>query len=108
ALFVFHPTGNPLDWAEKNAGFESNEAKDRAVRIYPGAGNNSAGWGASDVAFFEPLYSEITKSFCVDTSRMFAMGESSGGDFASILGCEFADKLRAVAPCATKPVNGYP
>ena len=39
---------------------------------------------------------------------MFAAGESSGGDFSSILGCEFADKLRAVAPCATKMVGGYP
>jgi len=108
ALFVFHPTNNPLDWAEKNAGFESNEGKDRAIRIYPGAGNNSAGWGAADVEFFGPLYTEITSSFCVDTARVFATGESSGGDFSSILGCEYADKLRGIGPCATKPVNGYP
>jgi poly(3-hydroxybutyrate) depolymerase len=66
------------------------------------------GWGSSDVEFFEPLYNQIIDNFCVDKERMFAAGESSGGDFSSILGCEFADKLRAVAPCATKPVNGYP
>lgn len=108
ALFVFHPTNNPLDWAEKNAGFEANDAKDNAIRIYPGAGNNAAGWNGSDVSFFGSLYGEITDNFCVDKARVFAMGESSGGDFASILGCEFADKLRGVGPCATKPVSGYP
>jgi poly(3-hydroxybutyrate) depolymerase len=46
-------------------------------------------------------------SFCVDETRVFAVGESSGGDYASVLGCEHGDKLRGVGPCATKPVNGY-
>src|SRR5690606_39076082 len=41
-------------------------------------------------------------------ARVFAAGESSGGDFASILGCEHADLLRAIAPCATKDVPQYP
>src|SRR5690606_17899825 len=99
---------NPLNWAEQNAGFERNGAKDGAIRVYPGAGNNSAGWGAGDVSFFEPLYDQIIENFCVDQARMFAAGESSGGDFVSILGCEHADKLRAVAPCATKDVPAYP
>lgn len=107
-IFMFHPTNNPLNWAEQNAGFERNGAKDGAIRVYPGAGNNSAGWGAGDVSFFEPLYDQIIENFCVDQARMFAAGESSGGDFVSILGCEHADKLRAVAPCATKDVPAYP
>lgn len=107
-LFVFHPTNNPLNWAERSAGFENNGAKENAIRVYPGAGNNAAGWNGSDVSFFGPLYDEITNNFCVDRERVFAAGESSGGDFSSILGCEYADKLRAVGPCATKPVNGYP
>jgi poly(3-hydroxybutyrate) depolymerase len=107
-IFMFHPTNNPLDWAEQNAGFERNGAADGAIRVYPGAGNNASGWGANDVDFFEPLYDTIMDNFCVDRARVFAAGESSGGDFASILGCEFADKIRAIGPCATKPVGGYP
>lgn len=107
-MFMFHPTNNPLNWAEQNAGFESIESKDTWIRVYPGAGNNASGWGASDVSFFEPLYDTITANFCVDRERVFASGESSGGDFSSILGCEFAHLIRATAPCATKPVNGYP
>jgi polyhydroxybutyrate depolymerase len=107
-LFVFHPTNNPIDWAEKSAGFEQNGAKDAAIRVYPAAANNSSGWVASDVSFFAPLFEKVTGDYCVDQARAFATGESSGGDFSSILGCEHADKLRAVAPCATKNVPQYP
>jgi polyhydroxybutyrate depolymerase len=107
-LFVFHPTGNPIDWAEKNAGYESNGAKDAAIRVYPASASNSSGWVASDVAFFAPLYDKVTGDYCIDKARAFATGESSGGDFSSILGCEHADKLRAVAPCSTKDVPQYP
>jgi poly(3-hydroxybutyrate) depolymerase len=107
-LFMFNPTGNPISWAEQNAGFESNGAKDAWIRVYPHPANSSSGWGSGDVSFFAPLYTAITSAFCVDQERVFAAGESSGGDFSSILGCEHADKVRAIGPCATKPVNSYP
>ena len=57
------------------------------------------GWGSSDVSFFMPPYTQITGAYCVDKAHVFAAGESSGEDFVSILGCEHADVLRAVAPC---------
>jgi len=107
-LFMFNPTGNPISWAEQNAGYESNGAKAGAIRVYPHPASEASGWGAGDVSFFMPLYDQITTNFCVDKARVFAAGESSGGDFSSILGCEHADKLRAIAPCATKDVGGYP
>jgi polyhydroxybutyrate depolymerase len=107
-IFVFNPTNNPITWAEQSAGFESNGAKDNAIRVYPHPANSSSGWGAGDVAFFKPLYDKVIADYCVDKKRMFATGESSGGDFSSILGCEHGDLLRGVAPCATKNVNQYP
>ena len=107
-LFVFNPTNNPITWAEQSAGFESNAAKDNAIRVYPHPANSASGWGASDVAFFKPLYDKVIADYCVDKARMFATGESSGGDFSSILGCEYGDILRGVAPAATKNVSQYP
>lgn len=106
-MMMFNPTGNPISWAEQNAGFEKTGPKEAWIRVYPTMANNGSGWGSSDVAFFEPFYEQVLSSYCVDKARVFAAGESSGGDFASILGCEHGDKLRAVAPCATKPVGGY-
>jgi poly(3-hydroxybutyrate) depolymerase len=107
-LFVFNPTNNPINWGETSAGFESNGAKDTAIRVYPAPASSASGWGAGDVSFFKPLYDQIVANFCVDKARVFATGESSGGDFSSILGCEHADVLRGVAPCATKDVPQYP
>jgi hypothetical protein len=107
-LFMFNPTGNPISWAEQNAGYESNGARTAAIRVYPHPANSSSGWGAGDVSFFQPLYDQVTGAYCVDKARVFAAGESSGGDFSSILGCEHANKLRAIAPCATKDVRQYP
>ena len=106
-LMMFNPTGNPLSWAEGNAGFETTGPKEAWIRAYPTMANNANGWGPSDVAFFEPFYEQLLASYCVDSARVFAAGESSGGDFASILGCEYGDKLRATAPAATKAVTGY-
>lgn len=107
-LFMFNPTGNPISWAEQNAGFESNGARDAWIRVYPHPANSSSGWGSGDVSFFQPLYDAVTNALCVDKARVFAAGESSGGDFSSILGCEHANKLRGIGPAATKPVSQYP
>jgi polyhydroxybutyrate depolymerase len=106
-MMMFNPTGNPLSWAEQNAGFEAAGPKEAWIRVYPTMANNGSGWGANDVAFFEPFYEQVIANFCVDKARVFAGGESSGGDFVSILGCEYGDKIAVTAPCATKPVNGY-
>jgi poly(3-hydroxybutyrate) depolymerase len=106
-MMMFNPTGNPLSWAEQNAGFETTGPKENWIRAYPTMANNSSGWQPSDVSFFQPFYDAVLANYCVDKSRVFAGGESSGGDFVSILGCEYGDKIRATAPGATKPVNGY-
>jgi len=107
-LFMFNPTNNPISWAEQNAGFETAPAKDAWIRVYPDPASEANGWGASDVSFFQPLYDQVTGAYCVDKARVFAAGESSGGDFSSILGCEHADLLRGVVPCSTKDVSAYP
>lgn len=109
-IFVFNPTGNPITWAENSAGYE--QVASDAIRVYPHENPNDlstspGGWGADDVSAFPTLYDAVMGDYCVDTSRVFAVGESSGGDYVSILGCEHGDKLRGVGPCATKNVPQY-
>jgi len=106
-LMMFNPTGNPIEWAEGNAGFESTGPKESWIRVYPTMANNGSGWQPSDVSFFQPFHEQILASYCVDKARVFAAGESSGGDFVSILGCEYGDLIRATAPCSTKDVPQY-
>ena len=105
---MFNPTGNPITWAEQNAGYESNGAKTGAIRVYPDPASEASGWVASDVVLLHAAVRRGDDAFCVDKARVFAAGESSGGDFSSILGCEYANVLRAVAPGATKDVSQYP
>jgi polyhydroxybutyrate depolymerase len=103
-IFGFHPSGNPIDWAEKNLGFDKTDAATQAIMVYPKSAGN--GWEQVDIALFDPLYDQIINNYCVDKARVFATGESSGGDYSSVLGCEKADKVRAVGPTAAKPMAG--
>ena len=103
-LFVFHPSGNPITWAEDNAGFPQTDAAKQAVIVYPKSAGT--GWEQVDIAMFDPLYESLTNNFCIDKKRVFATGESSGGDYSSVLGCEKATKVRAVGPTAAKPMAG--
>ncbi len=106
-MIMFNPTNNPISWAEQSAGFEGTGPKEAWIRVYPHPANSSSGWGSGDVSFFDPFYEQITSSYCIDQARVFVAGESSGGDFSSILACEFGDKIAASGPGATKPVGGY-
>lgn len=106
-MIMFNPTNNPIDWAEKYGMFEGAGPKENWIRIYPHPANTSAGWNQSDVSFFQPFYDQVIGNYCIDKARVFAAGESSGGDFAGVLGCEHGDKVRAIGPCATKPIGNY-
>jgi polyhydroxybutyrate depolymerase len=97
---MFNPTNNPISWAEGAAGYEQQAAD--AIRVYPHMGTPMNGWQPNETSFFQDLYDALTGNFCVDKKRIFAAGESSGGEFAAFLGCEYGDLLRGVAPGAPK------
>ena len=52
---------------------------------------------AMEKAYFDALHKKIEASYCVDKSRQFYAGYSSGGWMAQQLGCWFPDVLRAQA-----------
>jgi poly(3-hydroxybutyrate) depolymerase len=54
-----------------------------------------AGAGGNDVKFFDQMLADVLAKRCVDTSRVFATGYSSGSWLVNTLGCERGDKLRA-------------
>jgi polyhydroxybutyrate depolymerase len=99
-MIVFPPTGNPITWSEQSAGYEQT-APD-AIRVYTHMSVESSGWQPNETSFFKPLYDKITGDYCIDKNRVFAGGESSGGEFAGFVGCENGDLLRGVVPNAPK------
>jgi len=74
--------------------------------------SNTCSWThcqADDVDFAVSLVQEIKAKFCVDTSRVFAMGGSNGGMYAWELGQNplSAPHFRAIAPLIGLPHRGY-
>jgi polyhydroxybutyrate depolymerase len=99
-MIMFPPTNNPITWSEDSAGYE--KAAPDAIRVYTLEANVSSGWQPNETSFFKPFYDDITSRYCIDKGRVFAAGESSGGEFAAFVGCEYGDLVRGVAPGAPK------
>lgn len=81
-----------------------------AVVVYPQAlvgPNGETAWSGApyspdvdDVAFIGDLLDRISRDFCVDTGRAYALGISNGGGLAAMLGCRLADRFAGYATIA--------
>jgi polyhydroxybutyrate depolymerase len=100
-IFAFHGRGRwrvdlgHSDWS----GFEQALAE-RALIVYPRS--QGEGWDrpselAPSLELFDALFARVLEGYCVDSARVFAVGHSSGGYFANILGCRRGSALRGVA-----------
>lgn len=91
------------------AGFQSAMGE-VAVLVYlqslrTPADSDQGGWEGNDeregnVEFFENVLDTILGELCIDESRVFVAGTSSGAHFTNVLGCRFGDRLAAIAPVA--------
>lgn len=104
-LFGFH--GRGFDGAEFRAddyGGLTSAAGDDAIVVHPDAlGEVERAWDTEserDIRFFDALLSAVGDGLCIDESRVFAAGHSSGGYFTNTLACARGDSLRAIAPVA--------
>ncbi|QJD58056.1 hypothetical protein HG264_03605 [Pseudomonas sp. gcc21] len=86
AAIVVHPQGMPVPSAAEYPERRSWETV-----------------GSRDVAFFDAMYEELRGEACVDENRVFTMGMSMGGLFASRLACERGDVVRAFSAVASAP-----
>ncbi len=53
-----------------------------------------------EVQFFRDAIGQIGQSACIDLHRIYVTGFSGGARMASLLACELADRIAAVAPVA--------
>ncbi len=54
--------------------------------------------GNHDVRFVGELLDLLETELCIDPARVFAAGMSNGGQMSSVLACQLADRITAVAP----------
>jgi polyhydroxybutyrate depolymerase len=85
------------------AGFQS-AMQDAAILVYMtalgGTGWEGDGEREINVEFFTKVLDDLLVDACIDESRVFVAGTSSGAHFVNILGCRFGDRLLAIAPVA--------
>ena len=102
--FAFHGFGRTHANCQTDdcPGFQSSMG-DKAVLVY--MKSITAGWEQAAVRqrnlqYFIEVVAMMKKEYCVDESRVFAAGTSSGAAFANIVGCKAGDLLRVVSPVA--------
>ncbi len=85
------------------AGFQDAMGND-AVLVYMtsmgGTGWEGDGERELNVEFFQAVLDHMTQGACIDESRIFVAGTSSGAHFTNVLGCRFGDILLAISPVA--------
>jgi poly(3-hydroxybutyrate) depolymerase len=92
-IFTFHGCGGPDNYIP----MQKQTGSDAIVVRGTGADNGCWTYGGegADVKFFDAMLAQLQTEFCMDTSRVFAMGYSSGGWMTNVLECTRGDKLRA-------------
>lgn len=102
-VVAFHGSGGNGSGFRRYARLE-DLSNDGVITVYPDAvvrrvwGENFAThWGKSeDLPLVDGLVARMKSSLCIDESRIFAFGWSSGGYFANQLGCVRPDVFRAI------------
>ena len=67
---------------------------------------NTAATSRDDNDFSESIVDELSKAYCVDEDRLYAIGYSLGSMYTYEIACQLSDRFAAVASFAgTMPVN---
>ena len=108
-LLVFHGRGSTGGEIQAFSGMDRLPAVVAYAEGIVGTGDgNRQAWqgapyaapGVDDVAFTRDLVADLSRSLCLDRSRVYATGKSNGGGFAGLLACRASDLVAAVAPVA--------
>jgi poly(3-hydroxybutyrate) depolymerase len=92
-VFTLHGCGGPNNFIP----MQEETGADAIVVRGTGADNGCWTYGGEgdDVKFFDAMLAALEAQYCMDSSRVFAMGYSSGGWMTNTLECTRGDKLRA-------------
>jgi polyhydroxybutyrate depolymerase len=99
-IFAFHGAGRTNEqFRTVDARTQGHPIEDGYVIVYLKSDGND--WlASSNQAKFSNAYDTMLESNCIDTSRVFAMGHSSGAQFITTLLCGGEDRFLGTAPVA--------
>jgi poly(3-hydroxybutyrate) depolymerase len=103
-IFAFHGAGGQdATTFDTKFGFRAANG-DKAVLVFgealprPQGGRSWMIDTAANMAYMDAVIDWLKENVCIDVSRLFATGQSSGGYFSQTLGCQRGHVMRAVAP----------
>ncbi len=98
-LIGFHGyRGEVKTWLHDYVAFDSLIIEKNLIIAYPEAPIRwTHSTASSDLAFFDALVTHLSKTYPIDTARIYAFGHSNGASFATYLLSQRAETLAAVA-----------
>lgn len=96
-LLALHAAGNPNTQLQNLT--RGSRLERELVRVFPKSAG-SAWVYKTDVAKLNAALEEVLASYCIDTTRIFATGHSSGAQMLVQMLCNGEKRFRAVAPVA--------
>lgn len=109
-VFTFHGAGSNKEEQLAYSGFAPMADDDDVLLVAADAlGEPRRRWspygvatagveGVNDLEFFEDLLADVEADYCVDVTRVYATGMSSGGYMTAAIACAYSDRVAAVAP----------
>ncbi len=78
-----------------------------AIVVTPQCLGAASMWSDSrDLPLFDALLARMQSQFCIDNTRIFAGGHSSGGMFTHTIGCKRGNVVRGIAALSAGPPSG--
>ena len=113
-ILSYHGRGKDAKFQEELSQFSNATYGFEGISVYPEGIPNAKGTqqfqgdpdspsSINDVTFTLELLDELQKTYCIDTSRIYAAGKSNGAGFTGVLACD-ADATKRIAAFA--PVSG--
>jgi poly(3-hydroxybutyrate) depolymerase len=99
-IFGFHGMGGSGEMFRSSFyGNLLSAMADEVIVVHPDAIGDPTAWDTgTDVPFFDALLEHLESSLCVDETRVFITGHSSGGFFSNTLACQRGNVIRGAAP----------
>ena len=97
-IMAFHAAGNGNDQLRRIT--TGSALEEHFVMAFPKSSGN--GWSlTADSDKIDATYKDLLSNYCIDTSRVFAMGHSSGAQLIVQLMCKNQARYHAIAPVAS-------
>ncbi|HVJ21448.1 MAG TPA: hypothetical protein VM686_38820, partial [Polyangiaceae bacterium] len=73
-----------------------------------GCFKTGGGAASPEIPYFEQVLNEIEANYCVDKSKIFVSGYSSGGWLTNLLSCTHSDRIRGIGTAAGGLGSSHP